>query len=272
MVGRRSYSGLAGALFAVALIAPATFASAQAVPSPTPSSRADENAAIVKPLSEIGRVRSRTPYCSALARARAGIDAAIAFEYSTPILANDLRTFNLDSGLGREKSRTKTERDLSALWDLALAGRDDVRALRDAAKAPGVDEEKRKAMLDFANALDGAKGRQMLLTKSMARIYGALAEAPIRNITNTPQDDHGAAAIAPRIPAGERSSSVDAAPSLRNPSLASYTTAQAEALEDSQRLQQLFNTFTAESFIRDDLKRAAQQGNKAVQLGGCNGV
>ncbi len=270
MVYRRLRAVLAGAVLAIACSVPAMIASAQAPPSPSPPTRADENAAIVRPLTEIGRVRSRSPYCSALARARTGIDAAIAFEYSTPILANDLRSFRLDSFLNRALSTRKTERDLSALWDLALAGRAEVRAMRDAAKAEG-DEEKRKAMIEFADALDGAKGRQMLLTKSMARVYGTLAETPVRDITNTPQDDHGAAAFTRSGPAAERTST-DASPSLRPPSLTSYTTAQVEALEDSQRLQQLFSTFTAEYFIREDLKRAAKHGNMAVQLGGCNGV
>jgi hypothetical protein len=271
MVGRRSYSGLAGAVLAIAFSAPATLASAQALPSPAPSTRADENAAIVKPLSEIGRVRSRSPYCGALARARAGIDSAITFEYSTPILANDLRNFRLDSYLTRAQSTKKTERDLSALWDLAIAGRNEVRALRDAAKAEG-DEEKRNAMLEFANALDGAKARQMMLTKSMARVYGTLAETAIRDPMNTPQDDHGANALRGRIPSADRNSGADAPASAMAPTVTAFTTAQAEAIQDGQRLQQLFSTFTAESFIREDLKKAVKHGNKAVQLGGCNGV
>ncbi len=272
MLGRR-LSGLAGTALAVALTVPATFASAQAPPSASPppsSSRSDENAAIVKPLSEIGRVRSRTPYCGALARARAGIDAAITFEYSTPILADDLRNFRLDSGLTKARSLKKTERDLSSLWDLAIAGRDGVRALRAAANAEG-DEEKRKEMLAFANALDGAKSRQMMLTKSMARIYGTLAETPVRDITNTQSDDHGATAF-DRSSRDRMTASAD--PTTVNPigGISSFTSAQSEAADDQRRMADLFRTFSDERFIRDDLKNAAQHGNKAVQLGGCQGI
>jgi hypothetical protein len=268
MVGRRFSSGLAGTVLVVALAAPNAIASAQAVPLPAPSppSRALENAAILKPLSEIGRVRSRTPYCGALARARAGIDAAIMFEYSTPILAKDLRSFRLDSYLNRAKSLRKTENDLSALYDLAIAGRDEVHALRAAANADGVGEARRKEMLDFANALDGAKGRQIMLAKAMARIVGTLAETPIRDITNQPYDDHGASAFTRTAdPLHPSDGNVMA-------NVSNVTTATGDAVTDTQQLQQLFSAFTAEHFIREDLKNAAMHGNKAMELGGCNGI
>ena len=272
MVGRRFSPGLAGTVLVVALAAPNAIASAQALPSPapSPSARALENAAIVQPLSEIGRVRSRTPYCGALARARAGIDAAISFEYRTPVLANDLRNFNLDSGLNKARSLRKTERDLSALYDLAIEGRNEVIAMRAAANAEA-DPQKREEMLAFANALDGAKARQIMLTRAMAKITGTLAETPVRDITNTPQDDHGTAAFArgglDRTPA-----TLD--PTTINPiaGISSYTNAGTEAIEDQRRTSNLFNAFSAESFIREDLKKAAMHGNRAVQLGGCNGV
>ncbi|HEY0380862.1 MAG TPA: hypothetical protein VGC72_01555 [Candidatus Elarobacter sp.] len=267
MLGRRFCSGTA---LAVALIAPAAFASAQtrpAAPTPVPASRAaEENAAIVKPLSEIGRVRSRTPYCGALARARAGIDAAITFEYTTPILAHDLQSFRLDSHLTRAQSMKKTERDLTGMWNLAVAGRDDVRALRAAATAEP-DAQKRQEMIDFADALDGAKARQMLLAKSMARIYAALAEAPVRDIANAPSDDHGAAALPWKIAAQHPTSPLEAAPPPKV-----YTSTTADAMADAQQMQELFSTFTAERYIREDLKKAALHGNNAMQLGSCNTI
>lgn len=267
MVGRRLCSGLAGAALAVAFSAPALVAGGQPLPSPTPVSRAAQNAEIVNPLTEIGRVRARTPYCGALARARAGIDAAIAFEYNAPVLADDLRHFRLDSLLTRHRSLKKTEKDLSALWDLAVAGRDDVRALRGAASAGGVDEQQRKAMLDFANALDGAKARQMWLAKSVARVVAVLAETPIRDITNTPQDDHAASAFDRASRAGGNVPEV----ALATPP-STYTSAQADAIADHDRLQAMFSAFSAEEYIRDDLKTAASRGNAAMQLGGCAGI
>jgi len=268
MFGCGFCSRLVGTALAVALIVPATFANAQSPPTPVPTSKAAaENAAIVKPLSEIGRVRSRTPYCGALARARAGIDAAITFEYSTPIVAHDLQKFRLDSHLTRAKSLKKTEHDLTSMWNLAVAGRDEVRALRTAANADGVDEQRRKEMLEFADALDGAKARQMLLAKSMARILSVLAEAPIRDIANASSDDHGAAALPWKIAAEHPSSPLEAAPPPKV-----YTTTTADAMADSQQTQELFSTFTAERYIREDLKKAALHGNNAMQLGGCNGI
>ena len=259
MVGRRRFSGLAGTALAVALIAPASIAGGQAPPSPAPASRADENAAIVKPLIEIGRVRARTPYCGALARARDGIESAITFEYSTPILSRDLRGFRTDSGLTKARSLKKTERDLAGLWNLAVAGRDDVRALRAAANADGVDEQKRKEMLAFANALDGAKARQMQLTKAMARIYAVLAERPVRDIVH---DEGG----------GQETGDALDAPAPNRFSSSGTAGQVATALQDYKDTQQLFGTFAAESFIREDLKNAAQHGNAAMQLGGCSSI
>ncbi|MDP9106800.1 MAG: hypothetical protein M3N49_12825 [Candidatus Eremiobacteraeota bacterium] len=274
MVGRRRFSGLAGTVLVVALSAPASIAGGQALPSPAPTTRADENASIVKPLVEIGRVHSRTPYCGALARARYGIESAITFEYSTPILANDLRRFRTDSGLTKAQSMKKTERDLTGLWNLAVAGRDDVRALRAAANADGVGDEKRKEMLAFADALDGAKARQMQLAKSMARAYAVLAEKPVHDIVHDENADTTGGgstgdALAWKALARNPSPDDSAAPN-RFSSL--HTTAQVDAIQEHKDLQQLFTTFGAESFIREDLKNAAQHGNAAVQLGGCSGV
>jgi hypothetical protein len=267
MIGRRSYSGMAGTALAVALTLPASLASGQTQPSPAPSSRADDNAAIVTPLAEIGRVRSRTPYCGALARARTGIDSAITFEYSMPIVANDIRRFRLDSYLAKEQSLKKTERDLTGLWNLAVAGRDDVRALRAAANADGVDEQRRKEMLDFADALDGAKARQMMLAKSLARTVAVLAETPVRDIANTSADNSGGGALSkiavqPLVP-------VDGAPTA--PSGTATGAQMAADVQDHDRLQGLFSTLPAEEWIRKDLKVAAQHGSTAMQLGGCAG-
>jgi hypothetical protein len=268
MNGRRSYSGVAGTALVLALCVPASMVRGQTQPSPAPSTRAEENAAIVTPLAEIGRVRSRTPYCGALARARSGIDSAITFEYSMPILANDLRHFRLDSHLTKAQSLKKTERDLAGLWNLAVAGRDDVRALKDAANADGVDEQKRKEMLDFANALDGAKARQMLLAKSMAAIVGRLAETPVRDIANTEGDDSGATALVWKAVIQHPSAPTDGVPVAP---WGAVTGVEPPGMEDHLRLQGLFGTVPAEEMIRKDLKEAAQHGSTAMRLGGCAG-
>jgi len=268
MTGRRSYSGMAGFALVVALSVPAPIVSAQTQPSPAPSSRAADNAAIVTPLAEIGRVRSRTPYCGALARARTGIDSAITFEYSMPVVANDIRRFRLDSYLTKAQSLKKTERDLAGLWNLAVAGRDDVRALRIAANAEGVDEQKRQEMLDFADALDGAKARQMMLAKSLARVVAVLAETPVRDIANTSSDDSSGTAMPWKALDGNLPVQMDGAPRVPSGALPGRT---ADDQQDHERLQGLFGTLPAEDWIRQDLKTAAAHGTNAMRLGGCAG-
>jgi hypothetical protein len=258
---------MAGTALAVALIVPAPIASAQTQPSPAPTSRAQENAAIVTPLAEIGRVRSRTPYCGALARARSGIDSAITFEYSMPILANDLRRFRLDSHLTKAQSLKKTERDLTGLWNLAVAGRDDVRALRTAANAE-VDEQKRTEMLGFADALDGAKVRQMWLAKSLARVVAVLAETPVRDIANTTSDNSGGGALAWKA-LDQHPVDANQGPAPAPRGMVSGGQTAADDQQDHDRLQGLFATLPAEEWIRKDLKDAAQHGSAAMLLGGC---
>ena len=268
MNGRRLYSGVAGSALALALTVPASIASGQTQPSPAPATRAQENAAIVTPLAEIGRVRSRTPYCGALARARSGIDSAITFEYSMPIVANDLRRFRLDSHLTKAQSLKKTEHDLTSLWNLAVAGRDDVRALRAAANAEA-DEEKRKEMLGFADALDGAKVRQMWLAKSLARVVAVLAEAPVRDIANTQSDNNGGGALAAKgVDQHALDSATQTTPAAPR-GMAGAAPTMDDDLQDHARLQALFGTLPAEEWIRKDLKDAAQHGSAAMQLGGC---
>ncbi len=247
----------------LASFATASLAGARGQPSPTPAPKADRNAAIIDPLTEIGRVRARTPYCAALAGARLGVDAAITYQYAVPTLYRDLRYFRLDSYLTKHQSEQRTEHDLSSLWNLATAGRAEVQALRSAALAPGVDEAKRTEMLGFANALDGAKARQMELARTIARTYAILAEAPVRLIANAPSDDHGAAALR----GGPRAASIGLPGGA--PTAQPYTSAQMEGLEDHSREQGLFGTFGAESFIRDDLQEAARHATAAMKLGSC---
>jgi hypothetical protein len=266
MGAHRLAAGSAGAALVVAcLFGWAVSANAQAQPSPAPKQGADRNSSIVQPLTEIGRVRARTPYCAALARARPGIDAAIAYEYALPILGDDLAHFRLDSHLTKYQSLTKSERDLSALWDLAKAGRAEVQALRDAANADGVDPQKRKEMLDFANALDGAKARQMMLAKSIAKVVGTLAEVPVHTLTNGPLDDHGAAAFT-------RGGQAPRSAAISDVAVVAQTLTQADALADHLRVQQIFATFADEDFIREDLKNAAQHATNAMQLGRCDQI
>jgi len=258
---RRAASGLAATALLATLLAPARSAHAQSSPPSAAASAAAQNAAIVRPLSEIGRVRARSPYCAALAHARVGADTALAYEYQIPLLMQDLRHFRMDSELSKWQSLKQTERDLSALASLASAGRDDVRALRLAAAAEP-DEKRRAEMLAFANALDGAKGRQMTLARQVARVVGILAERPVRTIVTTDKDERsGNTAFG---------GGVSRAIAMENrPSPDPFTEPQADAVAEHDRLQTMFGAFEGERYIRDDLKDAAAHATSAMQLGAC---
>ncbi len=259
----RSLPGLAAAALLIGSNLTGQVALAQTT---TPLSRADDNAAIVKPLVEIGRVRSRTPYCAALAKARPGIDAAITYEYAVPVVARDLRLFRLDSYLTKDQSMRRSERDLNALWNIAKEGRAEVQALRKAANDPALDEQKKKEMLAFADALDGAKERQIWLAKAMARNLAVLSETPVYDIANKSSDDHAANAFTTPLSGGSTSAALGPTPPP------AVTDTQSEAIAAHQRLQALFDTFSAEQPIRDDLKVASQHAVVAMQLGGCTSL
>jgi hypothetical protein len=255
----RSVYGFAAAALLLGLVLPGEIARAQ---SPAPMSRVDQNTAILKPLTEIGRVRARTPYCAALAKARPGIDAAISFEYAVPVVAEDLRSFRFDSYLTKERSSRKTESDLRALWLTAQQGRTEVQALRDAANAPGVDPDQKKEMLAFANALDGAKARQMWLAKTIARNLAVLLELPVRQMLDQASDDHGSSAL---------ETTMHQSPTFMGPTPPpAQTETTSDAIADAQQTQRVFDTFTGEEPIRADLKNASEHGTLAMQLGGCS--
>jgi hypothetical protein len=266
MSARRIAAGAVASILLAALAVSPPAAPAQTSPAtPAPPSLAEQNAAIVRPLIEIGRVRARSPYCAALVRARPGIDSAVTYEYSVPVISNDLRHFRLDSDLTRTQSLDRLERDLRALTTLAQTGRSDVQALRAVANAEG-DATKRREMLEFADALDGAKERQMSLARSIANIVGQLGEAPARVVANAPSDEHGAMGLS-RARQRYVPIPTPTPPPQKNPG--AFTAAQADAITDQDRLQQLFSAFAAEEQIRNDLKTAAQHGTNAMQLGNC---
>jgi len=262
---RRRASGVALAAVFLVSVGPAG-AFAQAVPNPAPT-QAQKNAAIIGPLTEIGRVRARSPYCAALARARLGIDSAIAYEYQMPVVAADLRNVRFDSDLHKHRSLKKLERDVIALWDFATAGRNDVLALRTAANADGVDEARRAEMLALANAVDGAKERQKMLAKSVARTLGVYAEAPVRTIVTTAEDELRSSNPFAGPTWSIRNSSPAAAEETPAPS--AYAQLHPGSLEQHARPEAVFDTFSAEERIREDMAVAAKHATLAMQLGGC---
>jgi hypothetical protein len=267
---RRRASGVALAAVLLVTAAPARTVLAQTVSAPPPTAEEQRNAAIVRPLVEIGRVRARTPYCAALASARPGIDAAVAFEYQAPVLANDIKHFRYDSALHQHLAMRKTQADLTLLWHLAVAGREEVRALRTAANADGMDEQKRAEMLALANAVDGAKARQYWLAKSIARTLAVYSEAPVRTVASSAEDDLRASnpfngsSWSP----GNSGSLVTSSDPTPPPSL--YSQLHPDAMQEHELAQSLFSTFASERFIRDDMEVAAKHAKTAMQLGGCS--
>ena len=165
----RLASRCVGSLLCAASFASASLAGAQPPPSPSPGPQANRDAAIIAPLVEIGRVRARTPYCAALARTRLGVDAAITYQYALPTVYRDLRGFRLDSYLTKHLSLREDRARSQRCWSWRRPGATQVKALRAAASWPTASTKARRTeMLGFANALDGAKARQMLLAKSRA--------------------------------------------------------------------------------------------------------
>jgi hypothetical protein len=234
-----------------------------AAPSPASSSRSEQDAAIIRPLTEIGRVRARTPFCAALARARPGIDAAVAFEYVVPVVADDLRNYRFDSYLTRSRSEKKSEADLRLLWLIAQHGRAEVQALRDAAKAPGLDPKQKDEMLAFANALDGAKARQMWLAKQIARTLAVTEELPVQQMADQPGDDHASSAL-------ETLHQQNPGPAIGPTMPPAFTQTDSEYVFHIRQEQRVFDTFGGEEPIRADLKTASEHGALAMQLGGCS--
>ncbi|HZX68717.1 MAG TPA: hypothetical protein VFE70_07520, partial [Candidatus Elarobacter sp.] len=173
-----------------------------------------------------------------------------------------------DSELHRALILKKTEADLTMLWNLALAGRDQVRALRTAALADGIDDEKRAEMLAVANAVDGAKERQKQLAKQIARSVGIYAESPIYNIANSAED-----ATRSQNPFGGSTwtpGRSGPSPGDATPAPSQYALLHPEDMQQHLASQRLFDNFATEYLIRDDMAVAAKHAKAAMQLGGCS--
>jgi hypothetical protein len=145
---------------------------------------------VVRPLREIGHLTVRAgprPFCVAFSAAAApAATAALAYERRLIDTSDDFAYFNLTNELAKQRSMRAVEDDLRELAEQAQRGRTELAALR--ASALGKDDETSKAIVAFADALDGAKGRQMELARKLARVYGRLAETPAYSIIDRPSD------------------------------------------------------------------------------------
>lgn len=209
---------------------------------------------VVEPLREIGRVKAKSAYCTALVQSAAP-SARTALQYESRLLLalDHIRHFRLDSGLTKWQSINRLEADLNAMADLALAGRTELEGLRTLAMQS--DQAQHDELIALADALDGAKARQMSLARQLSSISGRLAEAPLHSMTELPVDDYAADyAFARGLFPYPSASALDSG----------------EYQEEHQRLQDAFNTMPADEKIGDDLARAGDHARAALALGNCS--
>ena len=144
---------------------------------------------IVKPLREIGHVKAQTEFCKAFsAGASPAALAALNFENRLFLTGADLAAFDAGDELAKHRTVRALEDDLRQLADDALTGRTELQALRDKAVAGGTDAD--QAVIEYADAVSGAQGRQMDIARHFARIVGTLEEVPVKTIVNGALDDH----------------------------------------------------------------------------------
>ncbi len=156
------------ALLAIASVAPL------GAPTPAPSTSGPptaDNAA----LKEIGRVRVTSPLCKALVG-----DAVRAIGIETENgrrlldVENALRTVDLDSSpLAKHRGTHDLTKRYVDLRAAAVAGNGILKQFRDEAKAAPSDEQ-RRALVTFADALDGALHRQKTLADDVGRLIAYL--------------------------------------------------------------------------------------------------
>jgi len=148
---------------------------------------------VVKPLREIAHLTVRAgprPFCVAFSGGAApAAIAALAYERRLLDTSDDMATFNFDNELAKQRSMRAVEDDLRELADQAQRGRTELAAMR--AAAVGKDDPTSRAVVAFADALDGAKARQLELTRKMARVYGRLAETAPYSIVDQPSGLYG---------------------------------------------------------------------------------
>ena len=228
-------------------------AAAGASPSPVPTTF---GASVIEPLREIGRVRARTAFCKAfLAHASLGVSSALDFERSLLATLADFRSAKLGDELNKHKSLKQLEKDLNRLADLSLAGRAELEEL----KSLETDPARHEALLEFANALNGAKGRQMELARKLAGSFAIIAEQPVYTNVTLP---------------GDRSESVNNAfakrGSLSPTSMATGNILNTQADDRAFELRNdLFDAMPGDDLVGRDLRRAADDGKLALILGGC---
>ena len=254
-LARLGVLALAGAALLLALAAaeilPASAGDAGATPRATPTSFA---AGVIEPLREIGRIKARTPFCRAfLEHASVGVGSAITFEAALLDTVQDFRNAKMSDELGKYLSVRRLEKDLNRLADLSLAGRTELEELKNIP----TDSARHQELVDFVNALNGAKARQMDLARRLSSKYGKFAEQPVYTNVTLPSD--GGSSGAANGFTGSTTNSFGISNVLDT----------GEFLAQFELRQDVFDAIPGDELVGRDLARAADHGKIAMTLGGC---
>jgi hypothetical protein len=210
-------------------------------------------AGVIEPLREIGRVKAHTPFCKTfLAHSSLGVSSALEFERQLLIAVGKLQNVDLGDELHKHKTLEQARKNINLLADLALAGRAELQELKDLP----VDDERHEAMVDFVDALDGAKGRQMTIARKLSKAYGTIAEMPVYTTVTLPGDD--------KTTAFNKRNSGSVASKVAGSLIEDQTYAQQIEVNKST-----FDAVPGDELVGRDLQHAGEHGRQVLALGGC---
>jgi len=259
--GRLKFLFGVAAIAALALALGSGTARAQQGTSGAPNARPTTyGEGVIEPLREIGHVQARSVFCKALfVHSSLAIGTAIDFEKTLLDTVGHFRSAHLGDELNRHKSVKQLAKDLNRLADLSLAGRAELDALKTLDSES--DPERQQAVVDFVNALNGAKGRQMDIARKLSRTLGIIAEQPISSNVTLPNDP------------SDSNSAVNAFRARGSGSPTALATGNIlDTQQDARALElrnDLFDAVPGDALVGRDLRRAGENGKLAMTLGGC---
>lgn len=265
----------ASELLAVALIVLVTaFASGRAAaasrdgatptPQPTPIAESDTER-IVGPLRLIGRVQAKTSFCSALLHGGAPAAAsALGYEVALVQTIGDLHRTSFSNELTKAHSMNVLEADLRTLAHFAQSGRTELHGLQTIADQS--DADRRREVLGYRDALDGAKERQYLLAKQIASIVGELEERPVLSTISLPDDPDSLTDI--EAPSGQLGGTLQRLPDQHRGD-PPFFTSNIFDLARPQLDPMYDRAFAMDDHVRGDLQTAADHASQALSLGNC---
>ena len=166
-----------GALSLSLVVAAASVPAPALSPSPNPASPADA------PLREIYHARATTPLCHALIdKAALAVNVVLDNDYKFVVFAHTLRTTDFDSNaMSKYQGTMELTKQYAALRSSAVLAMKTMEKFRDDAKTAPTDDQK-KALLTFADALEGAANRQKKLADDLSRFI-------VKTDTRPPETD-----------------------------------------------------------------------------------